>query len=43
MGIQSGTKEIFLHPWLKKINIKDLLELKIPPPIKPDILAFNFD
>jgi len=43
MGVQSGIKEIFLHPWLKKINMKDLLELKIPPPIKPDILAFNFD
>lgn len=43
MGVRSGIKEIFLHPWFKKINMKDLLELKIPPPIKPDILAFNFD
>lgn len=43
MGIQGGIKEILSHPWFKKINIKDILEKKIPPPIKPDILSFNFD
>jgi len=43
MGNQGGIKEILSHTWLKKINIKDVLERKIPPPIKPDILKFNFD
>ena len=42
-GVQGGIKEIFRHEWFKKINIKNLLEHKIPPPLKPDILAFNFD
>ena len=38
MGNQGGIKEILSHPWFEKINIKDMLEKKIQPPIKPDIL-----
>lgn len=43
VGIQEGVREIFNHPWFKKINLNDIMEKKIEPPIKPDILAFNFD
>ena len=38
LGIQGGIKEILSHAWFKKINIKDVLEKNLPPPIKPDIL-----
>lgn len=37
-GVQGGMKEIFNHPWFRKINIKDIIDKKIEPPIKPDIL-----
>jgi serum/glucocorticoid-regulated kinase 2 len=42
-GINGGIKEIFKHPWFKKINIRDIADKKIDPPVRPDILAFNFD
>jgi len=38
IGISGGIKEILSHPWFKKINIRDIFEKKIQPPIKPDIL-----
>jgi hypothetical protein len=28
---------------MTKINLNDILNKKLPTPIKPDILAFNFD
>ena len=42
-GVHSGIKEIFRHNWFKKINLRDLLDKKLTPPIIPDMLAFNFD
>jgi len=42
-GVKSGIKEIFMHPWFKKINLKDLIDKKLTPHIIPDMLAFNFD
>jgi serine/threonine protein kinase len=42
-GVRSGMKEIFKHSWFKKINLKDLINKKINPPIIPDMLSFNFD
>jgi serum/glucocorticoid-regulated kinase 2 len=43
IGSNNGIKEILSHPWFKKIKIQDIAEKRIPPPIKPDILGFNFD
>lgn len=42
-GVRSGIKEIFRHTWFKKINMRDLLDKKLTPPIIPNVLAFNFD
>ena len=28
---------------MQKLNVNDILNKKIPPPIKPDLLGFNFD
>ncbi len=43
MGVSGGIKELFAHPWMRKLKVNDILEKKIEPPIKPDILGFNFD
>jgi len=32
-----------MHPWVQKTKMSDILEKKIPTPLKPDILGFNFD
>lgn len=33
----NNTKEIQEHPWFKDINWEDVAELKLTPPIKPEI------
>jgi hypothetical protein len=43
LGVNGGIVEIIKHPWFKKINLEELYNKKIKPPIKPDILSFNFD
>ena len=43
LGINNGIKEILKHPWFKKIKIDDIVNKKIEPPIKSDIMSFNFD
>ena len=43
LGMKNGTKEILKHPWFKKIKIDDIVNKKIEPPIKPNIMSFNFD
>lgn len=35
--------EIFAHPWITKLSIPDLLNKKLIPPHKPDLLVYNFD
>ena len=46
LGTAGGWKEVVSHPWLKDINIQDLLDKKIQPMFKPtpskDLTA-NFD
>ena len=37
-GQNGGIREILNHAWFRKINIKDVIDKKIEPPIKPDIL-----
>ena len=43
LGINNGCKDIFKHPWFEKIKIDDVIKKKIVPPIKPDVMSFNFD
>lgn len=43
LGQNSGTKEILSHPWCRKININDIVFKKIEPPMKIDVIGFNFD
>jgi len=43
IGVKGGVQEILSHQWFKNINPALVLEGKIKPPLKPDILALNFD
>lgn len=43
IGVKGGIEEILSHKWFKNINPTLVLEGKIQPPLKPDVLAFNFD
>lgn len=43
LGRHNGIRDILQHPWFKSINIGDVLEKKIDPPLKPRLLGFNFD
>ncbi len=43
LGLKNGCKDIYNHPWLNKVNFTEILEKRIPPPIKPETLSFNFD
>ena len=43
IGVKGGVQEILNHKWFNNINVASVLEGKIKPPLKPDILAFNFD
>lgn len=43
LGSENGIRDILQHSWFKSINIGDVLEKKIDPPLKPNLLGFNFD
>lgn len=43
LGIKNGIRDILGHPWFKLIKIGDVLEKLIEPPLKPNVLGFNFD
>ena len=43
LGSVAGMKEILSHPWCRKISINDIVEKRIDPPIKIDVIGFNFD
>ncbi|EGR31282.1 protein kinase domain protein, partial [Ichthyophthirius multifiliis] len=43
IGTIDGIKEILNHNWFKNININSIIQKKIQPPLKPNILGFNFD
>lgn len=36
-------KEILDHPWLKNVNMDDVLKKKLVPPFKTDMYLNNFD
>lgn len=38
-----GTKEILSHPWCRRINLEDIIQKKLPTPLKIDVIGFNFD
>lgn len=38
-----GTKEILSHPWCRKISLADIIYKRIDPPVKIDVMGFNFD
>lgn len=43
LGQNLGTKEILSHPWCRKINLNDIVYKRLEPPIKIDVIGFNFD
>ncbi|KAL4450299.1 hypothetical protein ABPG74_009005 [Tetrahymena malaccensis] len=43
LGIKNGIRDILAHSWFKPIKIGDVLEKLIEPPLKPNVLGFNFD
>lgn len=43
LGTKGGTAEIFAHPWLNGASIIDVLAKKLTPPLKPNLLNYNFD
>ncbi|EAR98079.1 Serine/Threonine kinase domain protein (macronuclear) [Tetrahymena thermophila SB210] len=43
LGQNMGTKEILSHPWCRKINLADIIYKRIEPPVKIDVMGFNFD
>ena len=38
IGVREGIKEIFDHPWFMNLNLKNVYEKKIKPPIQPELL-----
>lgn len=36
-------KEILDHPWLKSVNMEEVLNKKLVPPFKTDMYLNNFD
>lgn len=43
LGVNGGVKEILDHPFFSKINLNQLKNKKIPPPLKPDPMRMNLD
>jgi serine/threonine protein kinase len=43
LGSCGGVSEIVAHPWLSSVSMIEVLSKRIPPPIKPGILVYNFD
>lgn len=38
-----GIREILAHPWVRKLKVADVVEKKIPTPIKIDLLQYNIN
>ncbi len=43
LGTTGGVTEILSHPWLSGVSMLDVLAKKLNPPIKPNLLSYNFD
>jgi serum/glucocorticoid-regulated kinase 2 len=43
LGAEAGIREILSHDWFGNISMKKLINKELEPPLKPDLLNFNFD
>jgi serine/threonine protein kinase len=43
LGSYKGVAEIFIHPWIGRLNKADIVAKKLKPPFVPDPYSFNFD
>ena len=43
LGTARGVREVLEHPWFADLNIRDVEDQKVTPPLKPDVKDGQID